>query len=81
MARHVALGVAWLHKNGIMHRDIKSMNVLVTDDYSCKLTDFGTAKLLGQQQVMMTLNTGSPLWMAPEVKVGQYGFPADVFRY
>lgn len=57
------------------------MNILVTDDYACKLTDFGTAKLAGAQQIMMTVNAGTPLWMAPEVKVGQYSFPADIFRY
>jgi serine/threonine protein kinase len=56
------------------------MNILVTEDYSCKLTDFGTAKLAAAQQVMMTVNAGTPLWMAPEVRIGQYSFPADIFR-
>jgi len=52
---------------------------LVTDDYSAKLADFGTAKLVTQAQVMNTANVGSPLWMAPEVRMGNYGFPADVY--
>jgi len=62
-----------------MHRDIKSMNILVTDDYSCKLTDFGCVKLVNAQTHLNTVNSGTPLWMAPEVKIGQYSFPADVY--
>ena len=70
MARHCALGFSVLHNNGIMHRDVKSMNILVTEDYSCKITDFGCSKLIGQQAMLMTMGTGTLLWMAPEVKTG-----------
>lgn len=56
------------------------MNILVTEDYSCKLTDFGCAKLLTfDRQIFNTVNSGTPLWMAPEVKRGQYSFPADIY--
>jgi len=82
MARHIALGVSHLHKYGIMHRDIKSMNVLVSDDYACKLSDFGTAKIVTStiQYLTYTMNAGTPLWMAPEVKLGgNYNLPADVY--
>lgn len=79
MARHTVLGIAFLHEKNILHRDIKSMNVLVTDDYSCKITDFGCAKVAGEQQ-LHTIAAGTPLWMAPEVKVGSiYGLPADIY--
>lgn len=79
MARHVALAITYLHDNHFLHRDIKSMNILVTEDYECKLTDFGTAKLVNERQNYNTLNTGTPLWMAPEVKQGFYNFSADVY--
>jgi len=46
MARHCASGLSVLHTQSIMHRDIKSMNILVQDDLTCKITDFGCAKLL-----------------------------------
>jgi len=55
------------------------MNFLVTDEFSCKLTDFGCAKLTSDRQMFNTLNTGTPLWMAPEVKKGQYNFSADIY--
>jgi len=91
MARHCALGVVVLHKEGIIHRDIKSLNILVTEDYSCKLSDFGMAKLIksdgGPISATLQYNTegkGTPVWMAPEVKnpqqrVSQYAYPADVY--
>jgi len=62
-----------------MHRDVKSMNVLVSEDYACKLTDFGCAKLVSDREIYNTINSGTPLWMAPEVKRGQYHFSADVY--
>eukprot|EP01125_Pyxidicula_operculata_P011083 TRINITY_DN361_c0_g1_i1.p1 TRINITY_DN361_c0_g1~~TRINITY_DN361_c0_g1_i1.p1 ORF type:complete len:287 (-),score=58.61 TRINITY_DN361_c0_g1_i1:124-984(-) len=79
MARQCALGLSFLHTNHVMHRDIKSMNILVTDLYECKLTDFGCAKLVSDRQIYNTYNTGTPLWMAPEVKRGLYTFSADVY--
>jgi len=78
MARQCAYGLHFLHSNQIMHRDVKSMNVLVTDDFSCKLSDFGTAKVLTKNPLHTVV--GSPLWMAAEVKDGKnYSFPADCY--
>lgn len=82
MAKHCALGLEHLHKLGVIHRDIKSMNILVADDLSCKLTDFGTAKNLKDKECnqINTANSGTPLWMAPEVKHGTlYDFSADIY--
>jgi serine/threonine protein kinase len=80
MARHCALGLAHLHSKGVLHRDIKSMNILVSSDFSCKLTDFGCAKLINSDhQIFNTANSGTPLWMAPEVKRGIYNFSADIY--
>lgn len=80
MARHCALGLQHLHELKVMHRDIKSMNILVNDGYACKLTDFGCAKSLNEQgAILNTANSGTPLWMAPEVKLGQYDYSADIY--
>jgi len=78
-ARHCALGLAYLHSRNVLHRDVKSLNILVDSEYACKLTDFGCAKLINQSQWFHTLNRGTPLWMAPEVKGGQYDFSADIY--
>lgn len=51
----------------------------MSEDYSCKLTDFGCSKLVSDRQVYNTVNSGTPLWMAPEVKRGQYSLPADIY--
>lgn len=84
MARHCALGVQRLHNCGVIHRDIKSMNILVTEDYSCKLTDFGCGKVISDGVnttiQLNTSNSGTPLWMAPEVKTGYiYDYSADIY--
>eukprot|EP01122_Echinamoeba_exundans_P009577 TRINITY_DN3422_c0_g1_i1.p1 TRINITY_DN3422_c0_g1~~TRINITY_DN3422_c0_g1_i1.p1 ORF type:complete len:924 (+),score=140.10 TRINITY_DN3422_c0_g1_i1:50-2821(+) len=79
MARQCALSVAHLHSAAVIHRDIKSMNILCTEDYICKLTDFGCAKLINDRTIFNTANSGTPLWMAPEVRAGQYDYSADVY--
>lgn len=79
MARQCALSVAHLHSAAVIHRDIKSMNILCTEDYVCKLTDFGCAKLINDRSLFNTANSGTPLWMAPEVRAGQYDYSADVY--
>jgi len=70
MSRHCLRGLVWLHNKNIAHRDVKSLNILVTKDYSCKLTDFGNSKLYLINH--NTPNVGSKLWMAPEVKSNVY---------
>lgn len=92
MSRHCALGIQVLHNNKIIHRDVKSMNVLVNKDYNCKVTDFGCSKVSNEFSAFNTVNTGTllfvvswltfkgtPLWMAPEVKTGNYSYPSDIY--
>ncbi|TKY57774.1 Mitogen-activated protein kinase kinase kinase YODA [Spatholobus suberectus] len=67
--RHILSGLAYLHSNKTIHRDIKGANLLVNESGIVKLADFGLAKILMGNSYDLSLK-GSPYWMAPEVVKG-----------
>ena len=89
MTLDMALGVQYLHawKPPIIHRDLKSLNLLVTKDLKIKVTDFGMARAKAVSSgkdfgTELMTECGTPYWSAPELfqglkyneKVDQYAF-------
>lgn len=65
--REILVALQYIHKEGIIHRDIKAANVLVTKEGKIQLCDFGVAAQLNSAQLKRTSMIGTPYWMAPEV--------------
>ena len=85
--KQICFALAFLHGTGVIHRDIKGDNILLTGDGIVKLADFGCSKELMSLQakthgVSARTMVGTPHWMAPEVIKNQeqgYGFTADIW--
>jgi hypothetical protein len=76
-------GLSAAHQHGVLHRDMKPENILFGDDSSLKVTDFGIARVLGEDDALATRGgeiLGTPAYMAPEQASGaDLGPSTDVY--
>ncbi|EAY16849.1 TKL family protein kinase [Trichomonas vaginalis G3] len=82
IALGIACGMARLHSFNIMHRDLKSLNILLDESYFPRICDFGASRIKSAESELVTQNIGTVHWMAPEMfDSTNYTLAVDVYAY
>jgi len=78
----VARGLWSMHRKNVLHRDIKSDNILFSRDGEVKITDLGFSVFLSEQNEFRKSKKGTPNWVAPEIYKGvRYSKSVDVWSF
>jgi Serine/threonine protein kinase len=73
----ICMSLQYIHRLGVLHRDIKSSNIYLTGNNTVKLGDFGISRILQGSEAAMTV-VGTPYYMSPEVCEGKpYSYKSD----
>ncbi|KAG2773233.1 hypothetical protein Pcac1_g15933 [Phytophthora cactorum] len=81
---HIAEALSYLHSQHpkVIHRDLKSKNVLLNMYLEAKLSDFGISRMRYAIETHMTAGVGTSFWIAPEILIGQdYDERADIYSF
>ncbi|XP_031445426.1 interleukin-1 receptor-associated kinase 4 [Phasianus colchicus] len=83
IAQGTASGINFLHDNNHIHRDIKSANILLTETYVPKISDFGLARasVTFTRTIMTDRVVGTAAYMAPEALRGEITPKSDIFSF
>ncbi|KAG7668202.1 putative Serine/threonine-protein kinase CTR1 [Nannochloris sp. 'desiccata'] len=84
MSLDAAKGMLYLHARAppIIHRDLKSPNLLVDKHWRVKVSDFNLSKLMDEGSVMSSMAATNPRWLAPEILTGNNAtFASDVYSF
>jgi len=76
--KQIAQGIDHAHKNKIIHRDLRPSNIMISEEGTAKITDFGTSAWLNNIPYAST-RIGSPPYMAPEQFLGKASYQSDVY--
>lgn len=81
IVRELLIALQYIHKQNVIHRDIKAANVLITNEGKVQLCDFGVAAQLSSTSLRRNTMAGTPYWMAPEVIMEgtSYDVKADIW--
>ncbi|KAL4429132.1 hypothetical protein ABPG74_015160 [Tetrahymena malaccensis] len=78
--KEILQALSYLHSNQMVHRDIKSANILIQKDGKVKLCDFGVSSKISNNSQKLQTFVGTPYYMAPEViQKSEYDFKADIW--